>query len=79
MRPVSPSRPRWSEAGKPELLQRTGRRQLQSDLEAEAEDPYLTTFSHPCGPWGAWSRFNLARGGAAADTVLSAREATRPR
>ena len=59
-----------------DALQRTGRRQLQADLEAE--DPYLTTFSHPCGPWGAWSRFNLARGGAAAATVLSAREATRP-
>ena len=59
-----------------DALQRTGCRQLQSDFEAEY--PYLTTFGHPCGPWGAWSRFNLARGGAAADTVLSACEATRP-
>ena len=38
------------------------------------EDPYLTVITQPCGPWGNWSRFNLAKGGQSALTVLDLRE-----
>eukprot|EP00435_Cladocopium_sp_Y103_P024701 s85_g6.t1 len=37
------------------------------------EDPFLTVITQPCGPWGNWSRFNLAKGGQAALTVLELR------
>jgi len=43
-----------------------------------AEDPYLTVITHPCGPWGSWSKFNIAKGGQAEATVLSLRENSRP-
>ena len=36
---------------------RTGRSRLH--LEVQEEDPYCMVFTHPCGPWGNWSRFNL--------------------
>ena len=49
-----------------------GKRHLHHDLLLE--DPYVTVITHPCGPWGNWSRFNLAKGGAAAETVESLRE-----
>ena len=42
------------------------------------EDPFLTVITQPCGPWGNWSRFNLARGGKSMLTVLELREAGRP-
>ena len=42
---------------------RAGVRRL--DLDLQDEDPYATVITHPCGPWGAWSRFNLSRGGSA--------------
>lgn len=42
------------------------------------EDPYVTVITHPCGPWGSWSRFNIAKGGRSADTVLQLREESRP-
>ena len=35
-------------------------------------------FTHPCGPWGNWSRLNLWKGGKAADTVIEARRLNRP-
>ena len=44
-----------------------GRKQLHHDLIQE--DPYLLVITHPCGPWGNWSRFNLAKGGTAAVTI----------
>ena len=34
--------------------------------------------THPCGPWGNWNRFNLAKGGASAETVNLLREENRP-
>ena len=46
--------------------------------DMQVEDPYVTIITHPCGPWGAWSRFNLAKGGKAAVTVLHLREEQRP-
>ena len=46
--------------------------------DMQVEDPYLTVITHPCGPWGAWSKFNLHKGGAAAETVLLKREENRP-
>ena len=46
--------------------------------DMQVEDPYLTVITHPCGPWGSWSRFNLERGGSAAETVLAKREENRP-
>ena len=55
---------------------RAGRKQLDHDLQVE--DPYVTVVTHPCGPWGEWSRFNMNKGGAARDTVLGAREAAEP-
>ena len=38
----------------------------------------MTVITHPCGPWGDLSRLNLVRGGAAALTVLSRRQAALP-
>ena len=53
-----------------------GHKWLHNDLQSE--DPYVTVITHPCGPWGNWSRFNLAKGGQAAATVVENREATKP-
>jgi hypothetical protein len=53
-----------------------GLARLHKDMAAE--DPYLTVITHPCGPWGSWSKFNIARGGSAAETVLSLREDSKP-
>lgn len=53
-----------------------GHKWLHIDLQSE--DPYVTVITHPCGPWGNWSRFNLAKGGQAAATVVENREATKP-
>ena len=46
--------------------------------DMQMEDPYVTVITHPCGPWGNWSRFNIAKGGSTAETVLqpSRREPT---
>ena len=52
-----------------------GRRRLRQDYQVE--DPYCTIITHPCGPWGSWSRFNLAKGGQAAETVKALRESNR--
>ncbi|CAJ1330013.1 unnamed protein product [Effrenium voratum] len=49
-----------------------GAKQLAQDLKVE--DPYVLVITQPCGPWGAWSRFNLAKGGKAAETVTALRE-----
>ena len=46
--------------------------------DMQIEDPYVTVVTHPRGPWGNWSQFNVSRGGAAADTVLQLREEHRP-
>ena len=53
-----------------------GLKWVQRDLMVE--DPYVVVVTHPCGPWGNWSRFNLARGGIAAVTVDQLREEGRP-
>ena len=53
-----------------------GLRWMNRDMQVE--DPYLLVITHPCGPWGNWSRFNLHRGGPAAETVLAKREENRP-
>lgn len=53
-----------------------GKKHLHHDLQAE--DPYCVVITHPCGPWGNWSRFNLAKGGQAAETILGLREDNRP-
>lgn len=45
-----------------------GIKHLNQDLRKE--DPYCLVLTQPCGPWGNWSRFNLTRGGKAAETVL---------
>ena len=55
---------------------RAGKTRLHSDMKSE--DPYLTVITHPCGPWGNWSRFNMSKGGPAEATVLSLREEWRP-
>ena len=49
-----------------------GKKQLHNDLMVE--DPYCVILTQPCGPWGNWSRFNLAKGGPAACTVHRLRE-----
>ena len=49
-----------------------GKKQLHNDLMVE--DPYCLILTQPCGPWGNWSRFNLAKGGSAACTVQRLRE-----
>eukprot|EP00434_Breviolum_minutum_P011223 symbB.v1.2.009904.t1/scaffold605.1/size182108/4 len=46
--------------------------------DMQMEDPYVTVITHPCGPWGNWSRFNIAKGGSTAETVLHLREESRP-
>ena len=48
-------------------------------MDIQAEDPYCLISTFPCGPWGAWSRANLAAGGAARETVLQRRAEARPR
>lgn len=53
-----------------------GKSHLHRDLLVE--DPYVLVITHPCGPWGNWSRFNLAKGGASAETVNLLREENRP-
>ena len=53
-----------------------GKRQLHLDLQQE--DPYCVVLTQPCGPWGNWSRFNLAKGGSAEATVKQLREDGRP-
>ena len=45
-----------------------GIKHLNQDLRKE--DPYCLVLTQPCGPWGNWRRFNLTRGGKAAETVL---------
>ena len=54
----------------------SGKRQLHLDLQQE--DPYCTVLTQPCGPWGNWSRFNIAKGGSAEITVQRLREDGRP-
>ena len=49
-----------------------GRKELHRDLVQE--DPYCLVITHPCGPWGNWSRFNLARGPPASLTIEELRE-----
>ena len=49
----------------------TGVKAMNQDLLKE--DPFCLVITQPCGPWGNWSRFNLAKGGAAALTVLDQR------
>ena len=44
----------------------------------KVEDPFCTVITEPRGPWGAWARFNIARGGPSAVTVLQQQEANRP-
>ena len=51
-------------------------RDIHRDMQLE--DPYLTVITHPCGPWGSWSKFNIAKGGKSAETVLHLREESRP-
>ena len=52
-----------------------GKKQLHHDMMRE--DPDLTVITHPCGPWGNWSRFNLAKSGPAQETVEHLREENR--
>lgn len=63
----------WTRAlpAKP-LEKNTGKPRLHHDLLLE--DPYVVVITYPCGPWGNWSRFNLAKGGVAAETVENLRE-----
>ena len=49
---------------------RSGIAAVQRDLQAEGS--YCAVLTHPCGPWSKWSQFNIAKGGAAAETVLRA-------
>ena len=53
-----------------------GCRQLHLDFQSE--DPYCTVITQPCGPWGNWSRFNIAKGSSAGATVLQLRADGRP-
>ena len=55
---------------------KNGLRQLNHDFQVE--DPYCTVLTQPCGPSGNWARFNVARGGPAALTVLQLQERGRP-
>ena len=48
------------------------KRLLHNDLQKE--DPYCLVITQPCGPWGNWSRFNLARGGQHAITIEELRK-----
>ncbi|CAJ1448790.1 unnamed protein product, partial [Effrenium voratum] len=42
-------------------------------MDLKVEDPYVLVITQPCGPLGAWGRFNLAKGGNA-ETVTALRE-----
>ena len=68
--------PLYSSSSDWDATSNRGHKWLHNDLQTE--DPYVTVITHPCGPWGNWSRFNLAKGGQAAATVVENREATKP-
>ncbi|CAK0863333.1 unnamed protein product, partial [Prorocentrum cordatum] len=48
------------------------------DAEITNEEPYCLVVSHPCSPWGNWSRFNMARCPETERKILAKREANRP-
>ncbi|CAK0814360.1 unnamed protein product, partial [Prorocentrum cordatum] len=48
------------------------------DAEITNEEPYCLVVSHPCSPWGNWSRFNMARCPESERKILAKREANRP-
>ena len=56
----------------------TRRGQRLVNHQMQVEDPYVTVITNPCGPWGAFSRWNISQGGAAKATVLECREQGRP-
>ena len=55
---------------------RTGTRSLH--FQMQEEDPYFTVLTFPCGPWGNYSRINMAKGGPAEQTAMQRREEQRP-
>ena len=34
---------------------------MEIEQEIERQDPYCLTFAPVCGPWGSWSRLNMAK------------------
>ncbi|CAK0854593.1 unnamed protein product [Prorocentrum cordatum] len=48
------------------------------DAEITNEEPYCLMVSHPCSPWGNWSRFNMARCPESERKILAKREENRP-
>ncbi|CAK0810251.1 unnamed protein product, partial [Prorocentrum cordatum] len=48
------------------------------DAEITNEEPCCLVVSHPCSPWGNWSRFNMARCPGTERKILAKREANRP-
>ena len=56
----------------------TTRGSRRFDREAAHEEPYCLVVSHPCSPWGQWSRYNIQKGGETAAKILQKREYSRP-
>lgn len=48
------------------------------DMEINDMDPYVLTFAPVCGPWGSWSRFNMARGEDIMNNILAQRDTWYP-
>ncbi|CAK0856476.1 unnamed protein product, partial [Prorocentrum cordatum] len=46
--------------------------------QLDRDDSWMTIVSWSCGPWGGWSRFQIARGGSLAARVEEKREKARP-
>ena len=53
---------------------------VRSEIEKEIErlDPYCLTFAPVCGPWGPWSRLNMAKSEQTCHDILQQRDAWYP-
>ena len=53
---------------------------VRSEIEKEIDrlDPYCLTFAPVCGPWGPWSRLNMAKSEQTCHDILQQRDAWHP-
>eukprot|EP00435_Cladocopium_sp_Y103_P028489 s298_g7.t1 len=59
-----------------DLLDPKVRREIEAHIEDQ--DPYCVTFAPVCGPWGSWSKFNMARSEVTKEAILQQRDAWYP-
>ena len=51
---------------------------MEIEQEIDRQDPYCLTFAPVCGPWGAWSRLNMAKNIDTRMSILDQRDAWYP-